>query len=211
MLTFTRDQTLLFIGDSITDCGRRTDEPEKLGNGYVRIVRDWLCARDPSNAPRVVNMGISGNKMGDLEKRWQRDVIDVRPDVLSVYIGINDVWHGFKPDRLGTTIKDFTRGYREILTRTRDAFPACKFVVCEPSVIWLAAQPDANELLQPYVEASRIVAKEFDAIATVPLHGAFVDAQAARPDVPWAPDGVHPSSTGHALIARTWLKSVGLI
>lgn len=210
MLTFHRDQTLLFIGDSITDCGRRTDEPEKIGSGYVRIVRDSLLARDPANAPRVVNMGISGNKMGDLEKRWQRDVLDARPDVLSVYVGINDVWHGLTPGREGTRIEDYVRGYRDVLTQTRDALPACKFVIVEPSVIWLAEHPHANDVLQPYVAASRAIAKEFGAVATVPLHGAFVAANATRPDVAWTTDGVHPTSIGHTLIARTWLKSVGL-
>ena len=211
MLTFARDQTLLFIGDSITDCGRRTDEPEQIGSGYVRIVRDWLLSRDAASAPRVVNMGISGNKVPDLAKRWQRDVLDVRPDVLSVYIGINDVWHGLEPGREGTTIDAYTAGCRELLTQTRAALPACKLVICEPSVIWLAPHPHANDVLQPYVAACRALAKEFGAIATVPLHGAFVDANAERPDVPWTSDGVHPTSIGHTLIARTWLESVGLV
>lgn len=210
MLNLTRDQTLLFIGDSITDCGRREDQPDKIGSGYVRIVRDWLLSRDAAAAPRVVNMGISGNKIGDLEKRWQRDVLDLKPDVLSVYIGINDVWHGLEPGREGTTIDAYARVYRELMTRTRAALPHCKFVICEPSVIWLAAHPQANDVLQSYVTASQEIARAFDA-PLVPLHGAFVDANARRPEVPWTSDGVHPTSIGHTLIARTWLKATGLL
>src|ERR1700712_5153447 len=85
-------QTYLFIGDSITDVGRR-DEPEGLGNGYVRLIRDYLYAKDPVKAPRVINTGISGNRVTHLQKRWKEDVLDHAPDVVSIKIGINDVWH----------------------------------------------------------------------------------------------------------------------
>src|SRR5688500_11041895 len=96
-LKFTRETKLLFIGDSITDAGWQGDR-EALGAGYVRLIHDLLLARDPAAAPNVINRGISGNKITDLAARWQRDVIALDPDMLSVMIGINDVWHDLVPE-----------------------------------------------------------------------------------------------------------------
>lgn len=210
VLSFTATCRLLFIGDSITDCGRREDA-EQVGNGYVRMIRDWLAAKDPANAPIVINRGISGNKIPDLEKRWQRDVLEERPDVLSIYIGINDVWHGLAPGRAGCEIDDYLRGYRSILRQTRGSLPSCRIVLCEPSVIWPPAPAEGNERLAPYVQSVHELAVEFGAERVVPLHRVFNAARDARPDIPWTRDGVHPTSFGHMLIARTWLSAAGLI
>jgi lysophospholipase L1-like esterase len=210
MINLTSTTRLLFIGDSITDCDRRND-PAQLGHGYVRLVRDWLCVRDPKNAPVVINRGISGNKMPDLQRRWQRDVLNERPDVLSIFIGVNDVWHALIPGRDGTSIDDFVAGYRDILSRTRAALPNCTIVLCEPSVIWPPVREDGNAKLRPYVTAVREAAREFDAAALVPLHAAFNVARDANGAIAWTIDGVHPTSAGHLLIARTWLATTNLI
>jgi lysophospholipase L1-like esterase len=212
MIPLTRATRLLFIGDSITDCDRRSD-PEHVGHGYARLVRDHLCAATPKDAPLVINRGISGNKITDLQKRWQRDVIDERPDVLSIFIGINDVWHGLFPGRDGTTIDAFRAGYRDILTRTRDALSDCAVVLCEPTVIGAQVHADANDRLGPYVVAVHEMAGEFAGLvrAIVPLHIAFLVAGDARPDIAWTSDGVHPTSTGHMLIARAWLAATELL
>jgi acyl-CoA thioesterase I len=209
-LHLSKETKLLFIGDSITDCGRKQDE-EKLGQGYVRIIRDFLAAKDPVHCPIVLNRGISGNKIPDLQNRWQRDVLDLAPDILSVFIGINDVWHGLEPGRTGCDIESFTAGYRDILSRTRQQFPEVRIVLCEPSVLWLSQHPGANDKLKPYSGRVHDLAKEFKAISVIELHGAFNSANAARPDIPWTTDGVHPTSAGHMLIAVTWLKSLGLM
>lgn len=209
-LSIQRETRLLFIGDSITDCGRRTDD-EKVGHGYVRIIRDWLLARDPANAPIVINMGISGNKIPDLQKRWERDVLDEKPDIVSIKIGINDVWHGLYPDRKGCTIEEYVAGYRDVLTRLKQSRPDCAVVLCEPSVIDPPQDGRANELLQPYVHATHDLAREFDAKCVVPLHAAFVHARTSRPREKWTTDGVHPTPLGHTLIARTWLQAAGLM
>ena len=88
-LQLTRETKLLFIGDSITDCGRRTD-PETLGDGFVRIIRDHLAATDPASAPQIINTGISGNRIPHLAKRWDADVLAHAPDVVSIMVGINE-------------------------------------------------------------------------------------------------------------------------
>ena len=210
-LNLNASTKLLFIGDSITDVGRREDAAEGVGSGYVRRVRDWLRARDPAIAPLVINQGISGNKITDLQKRWQRDVIDQAPDVVSVMIGVNDVWHGLIDGRSGVDIETFIRTYRQILMELRARRPACRLVLCEPSVISPPAPEQGNEKLEPYVRAVNDLAQDFVADAIVRLHDVFRAAERARPDIAWTTDGVHPTSTGHALIARTWLAATGLL
>lgn len=209
-LTLRAEQTLLFIGDSITDCGRKNCA-EKLGYGYVRLIRDWLAASDPENLPRVMNMGTSGDKITDLSARWRSDVIDQKPDVLSLKIGINDVWHSFAHTGRGTAIAAFREEYTNLLGQVADALPKCQIVLCEPSVIDPPQHELGNELLPQYVQAVHEMASEFGAIAVVPLHTAFINARNARSDLKWTSDGVHPTELGHMLIARYWLAATGLV
>ena len=201
---------ILFIGDSITDCGRRED-PGQIGEGYVRLVRDWLASRNPASAPAVINRGISGNKVTDLKKRWKRDVIDEAPDVVSVMIGINDVWHGLSPGGQGVALEPFVSTYREILMELRGRLPACRLVLCEPTIISPPAPPGGNEALRPYVRAVNDLAQDLLADAVVRLHEVFLDAERARRDIAWTTDGVHPTSAGHTLIARSWLAATELL
>lgn len=209
-LPFSRDSRWLFIGDSITDCGRR-DCPEAIGSGYPRLVRDWLRSLDPVNAPGVINTGISGNKVTDLQGRWDEDVLAHQPSLVSIKIGINDVWHGLGGRNNGVSVERFREGYSDILQRLQSALPGTTIVLCEPSVIWPPAPAEGNAVLQPYLQVVREIGEKFRAHAVVPLHAAFENAKAARPDIAWAPDGVHPSSSGHMLIARSWLVALGLL
>src|SRR5882757_9963376 len=121
-LPLTQDARWILIGDSITDCGRR-DCAEKIGGGYVRLVRDWLRASRPGVAPEIVNQGISGNKITDLQARWEEDVLALKPALVSIKIGSNDVWHGLADPSKGTTIDKFTEGYVDILQRLKDRLP----------------------------------------------------------------------------------------
>jgi len=209
-LTLSREARWVFIGDSITDCGRR-ECLELIGNGYVRTIRDWLRAARPATAPEVINAGISGNKIGDLQGRWDEDVLALQPELVSIKIGINDVWHGLGGNQNGTPLDKFKEGVSDILQRLKSACPQTKIVLCEPSVIWPPSPEEGNEALQPYIEAMRNFASTFETERIVPLHAAFVKSREARPDIDWAPDGVHPSSAGHMLIARTWLAAMDLL
>src|SRR5690606_9560332 len=129
----------------------------------------------------------------------ERDVIEQRPDVLSVSIGVNDVWHGLMDGHEGCDIDRFTAGYRSVVGRTRRALPACKVVLCDPSSLWLTQPSDADARLKPYIEAIHRLGGEFGVACVVGLHAAFARARAAREDVAWTTDGVHPTSAGHAL------------
>lgn len=208
-IAFHPDMRLVFIGDSITDGGRLEDR-EGLGHGYVRLIREITLARDPATAPVVFNRGTSGHRILDLAERWERDVIALAPDVVSIKIGINDVWRQFDGGGVGVMIDEFKSTYDGLLSRTLSALPSCKIVLCEPTVFWPPAQQAelGNRLIKPYVQAVNELGDAFAVHAVVPLNSAFERARAARPEVDWATDGVHPSTAGHMLIAERWLDAV---
>src|SRR5438105_4080066 len=181
-LTLTATTKLLFIGDSITDCGQRED-PERIGHGYVRIIRDYLRASNPAAAPLVLNRGISGDRVTNLADRWQRDVLDLVPDILSIKIGINDVWHNLSGQNAGVDLERYAVIYDNLLAQTATLLPACKLVLCEPSVIWPPQPVEGNEKLQPYIAAVRALAAKYNAECVVPMHGAFEEAKRARPEI----------------------------
>ncbi|HEY7781638.1 MAG TPA: SGNH/GDSL hydrolase family protein [Ktedonobacterales bacterium] len=200
------DALVLFQGDSITDCGRGFDTLDAMGNGYAMMVAAWLAALRPDTAPRFINRGVSGNCARDLRARWQRDCLDLQPAWVSILIGINDVWRRYDDDE-PTSLEDFEADYRAILEQTRAA--GIRPILCEPFV--LPVPPDRarwREDLDPKIDAVRRLAREF-AAPLVPLDGAFAQASTRRPPDFWAPDGVHPTAVGHALIAQTWLRTVG--
>ncbi|HEY5741418.1 MAG TPA: SGNH/GDSL hydrolase family protein, partial [Terrimicrobiaceae bacterium] len=188
-LPLSRDARWIFIGDSITDCGR-TQCPEGIGFGYVRNVRDWLRASVPASAPQILNEGISGNTVLDLQRRWNSDVIAQNPQLVSIKIGINDVWHALTSEGAGTSLEKFRAIYAEILRQLKAACPNSIIVLCEPSVIDPSAAASGNDALQPYVAAVQEIGAELGARAVVPLHSAFVRAGLERPDIEWVPDGV---------------------
>lgn len=196
---------ILFQGDSITDAGRGA-APEGLGCGYVQIAAGILRATWPEQALEIVNRGISGNRAVDLVARWDRDCIALKPDVVSVMIGVNDTWRRFDSGD-PTPAEKFEESYRTILRRTRDELGA-KIVMLEPFV--LPCPPDRvawRADLDPKIDAVRRLAREF-ADVYVPLDGIFAEACVrVRPEY-WAGDGVHPSNAGHALIALEWVRAV---
>lgn len=200
-------QTVLFQGDSITDCGRAYDDSANLGGGYAMLAAGLFHASHAAMGVRFVNRGISGNRVIDLKARWQEDCIDLKPDWVSILIGINDVWRRYDSDD-PTPVASFEDDYRAILRRTQDETRA-GLILLEPFV--LPTPPDRaawREDLDPKIDAVRRLAREFGAVY-VPLDGIFA-AMACRADPAfWAADGVHPTAAGHALIALEWLKVVG--
>lgn len=212
MLPLGRDQRWVFIGDSITDCQRRED-PAGLGLGYVRDIQLWLLARSSAEAPHVLNRGVGGDRIIDLAARWQEDVIAADPHVVSVKIGINDVWRQIDKQAEGVELEQYVDIYGRILRDLIEACPQARLVLCEPSVISLPASAEGNAMVLPYAMAVREIAAQFkDHVeCTVPFHGVCREAEDNRPDVVWWPDGVHPSPAGHMLLARTWLNEVGLL
>ncbi|KFU78091.1 Lysophospholipase L1 [Amycolatopsis lurida] len=201
-MRFTEADKLLFAGDSITDSSRDRTDPASLGKGYVREIADLL-----GDGPEVVNRGINGNRIYDLEARWATDVLAASPTVLTVKIGINDTWRTF--DRgLSSPIGKFRAAYSRLLAGAREHLPAELYVI---TPFLLPVEPEQQEWLgdlAPRVEAAIDVANEFGA-RLVRADLFMPRAAAEHGAATLAPDGVHPSPLGHRLLAEAWLATAG--
>jgi lysophospholipase L1-like esterase len=199
-----KTKKLLFIGDSITDCGRLEDQ-EGLGNGYVRLVRDYLVTTYPTIPFEFVNVGISGNRITDLAARWQEDVLDHQPDFLSISIGINDVWRQLdRPELEQVTPEIFKSIYIELLTKVKDQTNA-QILLMEPTIIGEDPASIGNKMLIEYVEIVNGVAKQFEA-AVIPTHKSFIKYLESGAKLQLTTDSVHMNSMGNMLMATTWIR-----
>lgn len=200
--------TVLFQGDSITDAGRNRESFYDLGRGYALMTAALFSSKYPEKQVKFINRGISGNRVKDLQARWDDDCIALKPDVVSIYIGINDTWRRY--DRNDPTpVEQFEAGYRDLLNRTTSQLDA-RIVMVEPFVLPVPEdRKQWREDLDPKINVVRELAREFGALL-VPLDGLFAQASMRAQAAFWAPDGVHPSPAGHALIARAWLEAVGV-
>lgn len=208
------NSNILFQGDSITDCGRSREAAATpndlcgLGQGYGMMAAAELLSTRPADGLRVFNRGISGNRVVDLYARIQGDILNLKPDLLSILIGVNDTWHGKNPDwSNGVAIPKYERIYRYLLNEVREALPDVKFVLCEPFVLRCGVVRD--DWVEEIDERRAVVAKlakEFGAVL-VPFQSMFDDAVKLAPPEYWATDGVHPSAAGHHLMAKCWLKA----
>lgn len=205
-------RTVLFQGDSITDCGRDRDiaapnSSAALGTGYPLLISASLLAAHPDRKLSFFNRGVSGNTVPDLDARWQADTLDLAPDVLSILIGVNDYWHTLGGDYHGT-VDDYASGFAALLARTRKALPDTRFVVLEPFVLRTGV---VKENWFPEFdrrrEAAERVADDADALF-LPLQQMFDALSRKAPPVYWSLDGVHPTAAGHAAIADLWTRKV---
>jgi len=195
---------MLFIGDSITDAGRR-DDPAGLGSGYVRLIADTFAARGDTR--QVVNRGIGGDRIGDLRARWDDDVLALAPGILTVYVGINDTWRRFDQGD-ETSAVEFESLYRELLEEARAAF-APRLILVEPFLTPIDdAQRGWLDDLDGKRDAVASLATEFGA-AFVPLHRILTVAAAHHGAAAIAEDGVHPTPLGAELIAESWEAAEG--
>lgn len=204
---------ILFQGDSITDAGRSREhasEPNAqaaLGRGYAWLAAAGLLVQHEGDGLRAWNRGISGHKVFQLARRWQKDCLDLKPDLLSILIGVNDIWHK-RNGKYDGTLAIYERDYDALLTRTREALPKVKLVICEPFVLRCGAIDESwFPEFDGYRAAARRVAEKHET-AWVPFQSMFDRAVAYAPPEHWAKDGVHPSPAGAALMAQTWLDVV---
>lgn len=212
-LIFQPNETILFVGDSITDCGRRGAHAP-YGNGYVRIIFDWLEAGYADHNLKIINRGIAGDTSRNLVTRWDKDVAREKPDWLIIKIGINDVWRFLdKHHTEAVSVGEFEQNYRTMLNwlRPRPAGPNQRktgLILVEPFLI----EPDSNDIFRKMVERYQEVVQELAAeyeTRLVCLQGLFDQAMDARPPKYWAEDRVHPTHIGHTLIAREILNVCG--
>ena len=202
------NDTILFTGDSITDCGRVRENADHLGFGYAALTAAHLQARLASPQLKIFNRGISGNRACDLLKRIEPDLLALKPTVVSILIGINDTWRCYD-SKDPTEAKAFERDYRALLEKIAQHLKA-RVVLLEPFLLHVPEDRYAwREDLNPKIDVTRKLAVEFGA-ELLPLDGLFAQAATLAPAGYWAGDGVHPSAAGHALIAETWLENAGL-
>ena len=208
------NDTILFQGDSITDVRRdraTASEPNKkspLGNGYAWLAAAALLVDRPSDQLQIFNRGISGDKVPDLEKRWQQDCLDLKPNVLSILIGVNDIWRTFDRNYEGTA-ETYEKGFHALIERTKAALPDVRVVICEPFVLQCGA---VDEKWFPAIDGYQVAARRVSDAAGatfVPFQAMFDRAIQFAPPERWLSDGVHPTSDGAALMAHTWLRTVG--
>jgi lysophospholipase L1-like esterase len=161
----------------------------------------------PELGLQIHNRGISGNKVPDLAERWQKDALDLKPDILSILIGVNDLWHTFAfGNKYKGTVKDYDQGYRALLERTQKEIPGVRIVICEPFTTRTSKE---FAPLADYRAVAKTIAKELS-LTFVPYQSAFDAALKVAPAEFWLTDGVHPSVAGHALMVETWRKAVGI-
>ena len=207
---FAKDSIILFTGDSITDCGRNREEPASCGDGYAYMLKSRFLFEQPDKNLTILNKGIGGNRIVDLYARIKEDCINQTPDVLSVLIGVNDVWHEIFRKQ-GVSAEKFRFIYSLFLKEVEAAFPGIKLVLMEPFVL-PGGLPvgDYNTWKAEMTVRQGIVKKlaEMHSAVFVPLQQPFEEACKKAPDTYWLYDGVHPTCAGHMLIAGEWIKAV---
>jgi lysophospholipase L1-like esterase len=199
-LGLTDNSVILFQGDSITDSGSDSDHNELLGDGYVMLTAAWLSALHPEYNLKFLNRGVNGDGVRDLRNRWKKDCLDLRPNLVSILVGVNDVtWKG-------NSTESFQADYLSILEQTRQL--KCQIVLMEPFL--LPSHGNFHKLtkeLNKRIEVVRKLAIEFET-KLIPLNDIFLKACLKRDASFWSLDGAHPTLAGHALIAQSWLKGV---
>ena len=198
----------LLIGDSITDAGRRED-PDGIGFGYVRLLRDMLWARHPALDIEVINRGISGDTVRLMSWRWRKDVLAANPTVLSVSIGVNDVWRQLQDpaNEEKVLLDEFEATYRKLLDMAVEALH-CRLLLCEATIIDENRQSPHNVIVDQYNAVIAKLARDFGALL-VPMNQAFWRAIDPNPARRWTEDGVHPLTNGHMLMALTMYETLG--
>lgn len=209
-MLLNKSDRILFIGDSVTDAGRNRLKSKDLGKGYPKMVAEMLQSLYPELQLTFLNRGISGNKVDDLEKRWQKDCIDLEPDIVSILIGINDTWHRIGQRNFGTdaTFRQFENIYRTILRQVSEQTNA-KIVIMEPFLLhYPENRKDWRIDFNPRREIIAKLANEF-AVHYIRLDE-ILNEQAKRTGEQFltGDDGIHPTLAGHRTIAKAWIEII---
>jgi lysophospholipase L1-like esterase len=208
-----KEQVILFQGDSITDSGRNKEDSgfntaRNLGSGYPMLAGAAILNKYEALNLKIYNKGISGNKVFQLAERWDIDCLDLNPDVLSILIGVNDIWHKLNGTYNGTA-EIYRNDYIALLERTMKALPNVKLIICEPFAVKGVKAVDDKWYPEffDYQKAAKDIARQFRA-TFIPFQSVFDEAQKRAPGSYWTGDGVHPSLAGAQLMAKAWMKAL---
>lgn len=204
---------ILFQGDSITDAGRNKENhgfnsPSILGGGYAFLAAAELLHQHADKQLQIYNKGISGNKVFQLADRWDKDCLEIQPNVLSILIGVNDYWHKHNGNYDGT-VEVYQKDLTALLERTKNQLPNVKLIICEPFAV--KGVKAVDDTWYPEFDSYRAAAKEIASASGavfVPFQKVFDQAEKVAPGSYWTTDGVHPSLAGSQLMAQAWLKAV---
>ncbi|GAA1034755.1 MULTISPECIES: GDSL-type esterase/lipase family protein [Amycolatopsis] len=217
-ITLRPGSTVLFTGDSITD-SQRNESEDGLGFGYpLRIAGEWGL-RHPERPVTWLNSAVADNKVMDLGSRWRTDVLDARPDVVSILVGINDVgWHSYDPDGRVIPAEDYAAGYDRLLAPLAES--GAELILIEPFLLPISGDIEVGDMrlgvaerkkwrvdLDPKIQVVRELAREYGA-HLLAADGMFAELSATTGPEYWAADGVHPTPAGHAALAAAWLRLV---
>ncbi len=208
---FKIGSTVLFQGDSITDCGRSRTDLSDLGGGYAKKVAEIYNILFPDSGVNFVNRGVSGNRAIDLLARYDEDFKAVKPDFISIMIGVNDTWRRYDNND-PTTAEEYEKNYRTLLEKLKSDFPKIKIMIIEPYLLDSdEAKMCFKEDLLPKVEVARKLAREYADIY-LPI-GGLLTKYATTDYTPseLAHDGIHPTPQGHGVIAVEYLRALDII
>lgn len=208
-----KNDVILFQGDSITDAGRNREhisanDPQGLGNGYAFLASAKLLNKHADKKLQFLNRGISGNKVPQLTDRWSADCINLKPNILSILIGINDYWHKRSGSYSGNS-SSYKHDYKRLIENTLNADNKIKIIICEPFAVnhvkhvtddWF---PEITE----YQLAAKELAREYNTLF-VPFQKVFDQAVKIADGSYWTTDGVHTTLAGAELMAEAWLTSI---
>lgn len=201
-------KTILFQGDSITDAGRSREDDTCFGYGYPTRVKEELEFEYP-NTYAMYNRGISGNRVVDLYARLKSDIINLKPDYMSILIGVNDVWHEFEAQN-GVDAEKYFKVYSMLVEEIKEALPEVKIMILEPFTLKGTGNERYFDAFYQEVskraEKAKAIAEKYD-ICFVPLQEKFDEAAKLAPNNYWLADGVHPTTAGHELVKREWMKA----
>ena len=199
----------VFQGDSITDAGRDRDNLASFGIGYPNLDASELMSKYPGEY-EFINEGVSGDRIVDLYARIKQDLINHKPDYLSILIGVNDVWHELN-EQNGVAAPKFEKVYSMLIEEVKEALPDIKIFILEPFVLkGSGTERYFDEFLADiklHSQAAKNVAEKYN-LTFIPLQEKFDEASKLMPPTYWAADGVHPTAAGHALIKDELIKAI---
>lgn len=200
---------ILFQGDSITDAYRSRTDDSLLGAGYPRLVESALGFDAPGKY-EFLNRGISGNRIVDLYARIKCDIINLKPDVMSILIGVNDVWHETGDNPNGVDNEKFFKVYSMLIEEVKAALPSIKIIILEPFVLKGCSTETNWDYFSTEVPKRAAMARKIAEKYSLPfveLQSGFDKLAKEAPNEYWLGDGVHPTAKGHEFIKRQWLKA----
>lgn len=209
-----KNKIILFQGDSITECGRSIENFSKMGDGYPLLVKAHLGYEYPGKY-EFQNRGISGNRIVDVYARIKADITNLKPDYMSILIGVNDVWHELDRQN-GVDEEKFEAIYSMLIEEIKQDLPDIKIMIMEPFCLRASATDNTEENperwnyfrteVEKRAKKAKLIAEKYN-LVFVPLQNKFDEVSKESENAYWLVDGAHPTTMGHELIKREWLKA----